>query len=135
MTDAPNGTPLNSSSDAASDAPHDVPSATELLAAVEGFLRSDVLPATDGRLAFHVRVAANVVSMVSRQLALGPAQARAQAARLAVFGVASEAELAEAIRAGALDDRLPEVRAAVRATVADKLAVANPGYVEDGTTI
>lgn len=112
-------------------APHDVPSAGELLAAVEEFLRGEVLPATEGRTAFHVRVAANVLSMVARQLVLGPAQAEAHAARLAALGVADEAALAEAIRAGSLDDRFDQVRAAVRATVADKLAVANPAYLED----
>ena len=111
------------------DAPHDLPSALELLAAVEGFLRDDVLPGAEGRLAFHVRVAANVLGIVGRQLELGPAQAHAHAARLAALGVTSEAELAEAIRSGSLDHRLGEVRAAVRATVAEKLAVVNPGYV------
>jgi hypothetical protein len=40
----------------------------------------------------------------------------------------SDAELAAAIRSGALDWRAEDVRAAVRDTVADKLAVANPGY-------
>ena len=112
------------------DAPHDVPTAAELLVAVEEFLRGDLLAATEGRLAFHVRVAANVLAMVGRQLALGPQQADAHRARLAALGVASDAELAEAIRTGALDDRLAEVRAAVRAAVADKLAVANPAYLE-----
>lgn len=114
------------------DAPHDIPTAKELLTAVEDFLRADVLPATEGRVAFHVRVAANVVAMVGRQLELGPAQSAAHAARLAALGVSSEAELAEAIRAGSLDARMDEVRAVVRATVADKLAVANPGYLREG---
>ena len=115
------------------DAPHDVPSAADLLTAVERFLRDEVVPVTDGRLSFHVRVAANVVGIVGRQLALGPAQAEAHAARLATLGVDSEAELADAIRSGALDARLDEVRAVVRETVADKLAVAHPGYTGDGS--
>jgi hypothetical protein len=110
-------------------APHDIPSAAELLDAVRGFLESDVLGATEGRVRFHVRVAANVVAMVARELALGPDLAAAHVARLQALGVASDAELAAAIRSGALDDRADEVRDAVRATVADKLAVANPGYL------
>jgi hypothetical protein len=109
--------------------PHDIPSAAELLDAVREFLEDDVLPAVEGRVRFHVRVAANVVAMVGRELALGPRQAREHAARLERLGVADEAELAEAIRSGALDARLEEVREVVRATVADKLAVANPGYL------
>ncbi|HEY5024341.1 MAG TPA: DUF6285 domain-containing protein [Acidimicrobiales bacterium] len=110
-------------------APHDIPSAAQLLDAVREFLESDVLPATEGRVRFHARVAANVLSMVGRELALGPGHAAAHASRLDALGVHSDAELAAAIRSGALDDRAQEVLAAVRATVADKLAVANPSYV------
>jgi hypothetical protein len=108
--------------------PHDVPSAIELLDAVGEFLDSDVVAATEGRVRFHARVAANVTRMVARELALGPEHAAAHAERLAQLGVGSEGELAASIRSGALDARLGEVRAVVRATVADKLAVANPGY-------
>ncbi len=108
--------------------PHDVPSAVELLDAVREFLESDVLAATEGRVRFHVRVASNVVAMVARELVLGPEHAVAHEARLEALGVHSDAELAAAIRSGALDARAEEVRAAVRSTVADKLAVANPGY-------
>jgi hypothetical protein len=112
--------------------PHDAPSAVELLEAVREFLESEVLTATEGRLRFHVRVAANVVTMVSRELELSSAQGSAHAGRLESLGVSSEAQLAEAIRCGALDDRLEEVTEVVRATVADKLAVANPRYVAGG---
>jgi len=110
--------------------PHDAPSASELLEAVREFLESDVLPVVDGRVRFHVRVAANVVAMVGRELVLGPVQAAEHAVRLSRLGVTDEAQLAEAIRTGSIDDRLEEVHAVVRATVADKLAVANPGYVQ-----
>ena len=44
--------------------------------------------------------------------------------------MADDAELAAAIRSGALDDRYDEVKAAVWAGVRDKLAVANPRYLE-----
>ena len=59
--------------------------------------------------------------------------ADAHAARLASLGYASEGELAGAIRAGDLDDRYDEVAGAVRATVHDKLAVANPKYLDNPT--
>ena len=101
-----------------------------LLEAVREFLAGDVMAATEGRVRFHSRVAANVVAIVERELVLGPGQAVALAARLHALGVASEAELAAAIRSGSLDERYDEVAAAVRATVLDKLAVANPGYLE-----
>jgi hypothetical protein len=100
---------------------------------VREFLESEVLPVAEGRVRFHVRVAANVVAMVARELVLGPDQATEHAARLARLGVADEAQLAEAIRSGSLDSRLEEVRAVVRSTVVDKLAVANPGYLDPPT--
>jgi aminoglycoside phosphotransferase (APT) family kinase protein len=107
---------------------HDVPSAAELLEAVREFLVSDVMTATDGRVRFHARVAANVVAMVGRELALGPRQQSDYADMLGRLGVDSDAALADAIRSGVLDDRADEVRALVSASVAAKLAVAHPGY-------
>ncbi len=108
--------------------PHDVPSALELLEAVRDYLETDVLAATEGRVRFHARVAANVVGMVGREVAVGPALSEAHAARLARLGVGTEGELGAAIRSGRYDDRLGEVSDLVREAVADKLSVANPGY-------
>ena len=70
-------------------APYGRPTATELLAAVRGYLTDQVMPATEGQLAFHARVAANVLAIVARELELGPVSdelslADAVAARLAV---------------------------------------------------
>ena len=114
--------------DARDRPPHDVPSSVELLVAVREFLESDVLGATEGRVRFHTRVAANVVAMVGRELEVGPDQAVAHSRRLQQLGVSNESELAAAIASGVLQDRLGEVSDVVRSTVADKLAVANPGY-------
>jgi hypothetical protein len=111
--------------------PHDVPTAAQLVEAVREFLEGDVSPATEGRVRFHARVAANVCAIVERELALGPAQAEASAARLASLGVVDEAGRAAAIRRGDLDDRYDEVVAAVRETVRDKLLVANPRYLDN----
>lgn len=108
--------------------PHDAPSAGELVEAVREFLERDVMESTEGRVRFHVRVAARALAIVERELASADAMAAAHALRLATLGFGSEAELAAAIRSGACDDRWDEVAAAVRATVADKLAVANPDY-------
>jgi aminoglycoside phosphotransferase (APT) family kinase protein len=111
------------------DAPHDRPTAAELVEAVREYLEADVLPATEGRVSFHARVAANVLAMVERQLAVGGGQARAHHERLAGLGVADDAALVADLRAGALDDRLAEVLPVVRASVVDKVSVANPGYL------
>ena len=78
---------------------HDVPTAAQLLEAVREWLESDVRDATEGRVQFHTRVAANVLSTVERELALGPAMAVAHATRLAALGVSSDRDLADRIRA------------------------------------
>jgi aminoglycoside phosphotransferase (APT) family kinase protein len=74
---------------AAKPAPYGRPTASELLDAVRGYLTDQVMPATDGQLAFHARVAANVLAIVARELELGPVSdalslADGVAARLAV---------------------------------------------------
>ena len=106
-----------------------IPTTAELVAAVREFLERDVMAATEGRVQFHTRVAVNVLGMVARELELGPAQAAAHHAALERLGVADEAALAAAIRAGTLDDRRAEVLDVLRETVRAKLEVSNPGYI------
>jgi hypothetical protein len=113
--------------------PHDVPDAAALVEAVREFLERDVMAATEGRVQFHTRVAVNVLKMVERELALGPDQAAAHHEGLAALGVGDERALADAIRAGAMDDRADEVRRFVTDTVRAKLDVANPRYLEGPT--
>jgi aminoglycoside phosphotransferase (APT) family kinase protein len=107
---------------------HGVPTAEQLVEAVREFLEGDVMAATEGRVRFHARVAARALAIVERELTAGDRPAAAHAARLAALGVADDAALAAAIRAGAVDDRWDDVVAVVRGAVADKLAVANPRY-------
>lgn len=124
MTDPPSGpnqTPAPSV---------DTPSAADLVVAVREFLERDVLPATTGRVSFHARVAVNVLATVERELALAPELVSRHRQRLAQLGFGSDAELAAAIRAGDVDGRWDEVAHAVRASVVDKLRVANPGYLD-----
>lgn len=111
-------------------APHDAPTVAELVEAVREFLERDVLGATEGRVQFHTRVAINVLGMVQREIEAGPEPRARHDGRLAELGMADDAELAASIRSGALDDRYDEVKAAVWASVRDKLAVANPRYLE-----
>lgn len=108
---------------------HGRPTARELVEAVRLYLEDDVLGATEGRVRFHARVAARALEVVERELAAGTGPSERHRQRLGGFGVSSDAELAAAIRAGALDDRLPEVAAAVRASVQAKLEVANPRHL------
>jgi hypothetical protein len=110
--------------------PHDAPSARELVESVREFLENDVVGALKGRARFHALVAANALSIVERELDLGPGQAGRHQARLAGLGFADDAGLAAAIRAGETDDRRAEVKAMLLETVRDKLLVANPPYID-----
>jgi hypothetical protein len=109
-------------------APHDRPDPMELLAAVRDFLLDDVVAATSGQVAFHARVAANAIGLVTRELASQPADAEAHAARLVGIGCVDDEDLAARIWAGEFDDRYDEMARVVRAAVWDKLQVANPKY-------
>ena len=108
---------------------HGRPTAEELVEAVREFLERDVMSQTTGALQFHARVAVNALAAVERELRDGPTMSEEHSSRLGALGFESEGDLAEAIRSGALDDRYDEVAATVRATVHDKLAVANPKYL------
>ena len=115
---------------------HDRPTAAELVAAVREYLERDVMPGTEGRIAFHARVAANVLGMVERELELGPGQDGEERARLAALlghdGTVRELtdELARSIRDGSLAASWEDAVAVVRASVRAKLEVANPRYLD-----
>jgi aminoglycoside phosphotransferase (APT) family kinase protein len=113
----------------------DRPTAAELLEAVREFLERDVMPAVDGRVAFHTRVALNALGMLEREATLGPELDADEHHRLATLlgrdGSVGEltTALAASIRSGELDERRDEVVGVLRKSIAGKLAIANPGYV------
>lgn len=111
-----------------SSPPHDKPGGPGLLRAVREFLGTEAV-ATDPRLAFHARVAANALRIAEREALLAAGHARDHRARLAALGCADDAELCAAIRDGSLDHRFDDVVAAVRAMTIDKLTVANPRHL------
>jgi hypothetical protein len=127
----------------------DRPTAIELLTAVREFLEQDLLPGLDGRKRFHALVAANVLSVVARELAeeetslvaewrrlrdlLGVDEtvppARLEGLRAAVRELTQR--LCDRIRAGDADAGAfgDAVHAHVRMTVVEKLRVANPRHL------
>ncbi len=127
----------------------DRPAVRELLDAVRAFLEEEVVPVLDGPRQFHARVAANVLAIVGRELAGGEASLLAEwqglarllgddpgapPARLEALRAAVQertAALAERIRRGDADAGpfRDAARAHVRATVKEKLRVANPRFV------
>jgi aminoglycoside phosphotransferase (APT) family kinase protein len=105
--------------------PHDRPTADELLEAVQEWVAGLSLSGRDGFLA---RVAGRALDVVRREAAMAPALTQRHTERLATLRVDSDAELAAQIRAGRDD---PQVAAAVREAVIDKLRVADPAQLTD----
>jgi hypothetical protein len=112
-------------------APHDRPTAAELLEAVREFLDRDVLPATEGRVQFHTRVALNALEIVGREITEGPASEAEHAERLSSLGFDDDVALCAAIRDGSLDGEWDDVFTAVFESVIEKVRIANPGYLEE----
>jgi aminoglycoside phosphotransferase (APT) family kinase protein len=110
-------------------APFGRPTGAELVEAVREYLERDVMEQSDGRARFQARIARNVLSMVERELRLGPAFARAHSDSLHALGFESDRALAAAIRSGACDDEWHAVGSALAASARDQLAVANPSYL------
>lgn len=114
----------------------DRPDTAELLEAVAAFLREQVVPATEGQVAFHARVAANTLDIVRREVLLSPVAQASELMRLhALLGPGTPADLAEAnrllctrIAAGELDPATPGLIDHLRQTTRDKLAIDQPGY-------
>ena len=129
----------------------DRPSVDELLEAVAGFLRDDVMANTTGRINFHARVAGNVLDILRRELALreehlnrewaglndviGAEEAPASLDALQARLLQRNTDLAERIRSDGFGDD-PAMREALfahlRRTLKDKLAVSNPALAAQG---
>lgn len=103
-----------------------MPTAAELVAAVRGFLEDEVVGAADRALSFQGRVAANALAIVERELTAPDPPSAARA-----LGLDDDAALAAALRSGALDDRLDDVRRALGPEVAARLRIANPRYLAE----
>jgi hypothetical protein len=106
-----------------------IPTAAELAQALRDFLSDEVMPNTTGALSFHARVAANVAGIVQRELELGQDAARAHRERLDALGFADDAQLAQAIRDGRMDNRTGELVQALLERAIDELQIANPRHI------
>ena len=115
----------------------DRPTASELLAAIADFLREEATPAldrTEPRLGFQMRVAVNSLAILEREARLGPDADQREHARLSDLlardGTLDELNrtLAQALRTGQRDERDAALMAHLEATIADKIAIANPKW-------
>jgi hypothetical protein len=111
---------------------HGRPTAQELTEAVRELLETQVLPDGAPAGAFAVRVAVNALKVVEREFAAGGQDVLRHRDRLTAMGFRNDAELARTLRRGEVPaERLPAVRAAVLASVEDKLRVANPRHLAE----
>jgi hypothetical protein len=112
----------------------DEPTPTELTKAVADFLRDDIAPTLSGHNAFKLRVAINMLDLVTRQLALEVRGDAAEAARLRqLLGaegslIELNRALADKIASGEMDLQTPGLAEHLWQTTMDKLAVDQPGY-------
>jgi len=112
----------------------DEPTPTELTKAVADFLRADVAPTLSGHNAFKLRVAINMLDLVTRQMTLEVGSDAAEAARLrGLLGMEGSLielnrALAEKIASGEIDLQTPGLTGHLWRTTMDKLAVDQPGY-------
>jgi hypothetical protein len=112
----------------------DEPTPIELTKSVADFLRNDIMPAITGHNAFKLRVAINMLDLVTRQLTLEHAGDTAEAARLTdllgmqVSLMELNRVLADKIAKGEVDLRTPGLSEHLWQTTMDKLAVDQPNY-------
>jgi Domain of unknown function (DUF6285) len=112
----------------------DEPTPIELTRAVADFLRSDITPMISGHNAFKLRVAINVLDLVTRQLTLEEGSDSAEAERLAkLLGtqgslIEQNRALAEKIATGEVDLATPGLSDHLWQTTIAKLAVDQPNY-------
>lgn len=113
----------------------DPPSTAELVAAVAEFLRDKAMPQLSGHVAYHARVAANVLDIVRRELEQGARGEADERARLqAMLGrddtdlLALNRELCARIERGEATLDTPGLRDHLWRVTLDKVAVDQPGY-------
>jgi hypothetical protein len=117
--------------------PADRPTATELIESAAEHLALHVRPALAGHAAFEALIAANLLAIALRELELGPELRAADQGDLAgLMGRKGsleelEAQLADLIREGELDDRRAEVLSVLRQSARRRLRIANPEYARE----
>jgi hypothetical protein len=111
----------------------DEPMPVELTKAVADFLRDDIAPLISGHQSFKLRVAVNMLDLVTRQLTLEGQAAAAEAVRLtSLLGLEGSLielnrALAERIASGEMK-LTPDLADHLWQTTLDKLAVDQPNY-------
>jgi hypothetical protein len=112
----------------------DQPSILEIVDVVRDFLEKRAMPELKGHTAFHARVAANALGIVSRELKLGPQSMAEEKTRLAQLlghdGALEDLnrELCKRIRDGLMGLETQGLAEHLTLSTKDKVAIDQPGY-------
>jgi hypothetical protein len=119
---------------AGGDGGRDLPRVDELVGSVREFLRSEVVPAMDGRTGFLARVAANSLDIVGREMEHGAEARRLEVERLRnLLGVdlplgELRLLLAEGLRDGIIAVDADGLVKHLRQTVVNQVLIDQPTY-------
>lgn len=114
--------------------PQSFPDTPTLLSAAVKYLEDELFPTLNGYHRFQTRVTINVLNIIRRELELRAAQSAAERARLvAMLGhegdvQALSEDLCERIQRGEIDLNDTNLRAHLRQSLVDALAINNPKW-------
>jgi hypothetical protein len=117
--------------------PRSIPDASTLLAAAVSYLEQELMPTLSDYHRFQTRVTVNVLNIIRRELELTATHESAERDRVtALVGHdgsvdALNNELCDLIRRNRIDFKDPRLRAHVRQSLADTLAINNPKWTAE----
>jgi hypothetical protein len=112
----------------------DQPTIRELVEAVRDFLETRAMPELKGHTAFHARVAANALGIVTRELERAARAGEEEVARLKTLlghdGTLEDLnrELCRRVRSGDISLETPGLAEHLENTTRDKVAIDQPNY-------
>jgi hypothetical protein len=114
--------------------PRSIPDASTLLSAGARYLEQELMPTLSGYHRFQTRITINVLNLIRRELDMRIARESEERLRLAaVVGhdgpvAMLNDELCDLIRSDRIDLQEPTLRAHIRQSLADALAINNPKW-------
>lgn len=114
--------------------PRSIPDASTLLSAAARYLEQELMPTLSGYHRFQARVTVNVLNLIRRELDMLKAHESEERVRLTTVVGHDGAvdllndELCDLIRTDRIDLQEPTLRAHIRQSLADALAINNPKW-------
>jgi hypothetical protein len=105
----------------------EIPTAVELLEAVEDFITESYSKTDDRSVSYYSKVAANLIEILKRELTIGPSIKSSFTSQLNRHGFNSEKDLALSIRHNPKSDYEMNFEL-IKHLVTLKMAISHPGY-------